>query len=121
MLGRTVSPATAWAILKKAGFDPAPQRSDPIWAQFLRAQAPGVLACDFFSDETPYAHAQVDRPARVLGRRTLTVNEIRRLLAALIFRAEQTPDRTQAWSNWRRRRQAQGRRCHYKRRGHTRP
>lgn len=31
----------------------------------------------------PYAHAQVDHPARVLGRRTLTVNEIRRLLAAL--------------------------------------
>jgi putative transposase len=51
-LGRKVSPATVWAILKKAGFDPAPQRSDPTWAQFLKAQASGILACDFFSVET---------------------------------------------------------------------
>lgn len=36
-LGRKVSPATLWAILKKAGFDPAPRRSDPTWAQFLNA------------------------------------------------------------------------------------
>jgi hypothetical protein len=47
-----VSPATVWAILKKAGFDPAPRRSDPTWAQFLKAQASGILACDFFSVET---------------------------------------------------------------------
>ena len=51
-LGRKVSPATVWAILKKAGFDPAPRRSDPTWAQFLKAQASGILACDFFSAET---------------------------------------------------------------------
>jgi transposase InsO family protein len=41
-----------WAILKKAGFDPAPRRSDPTWAQFLKAQASGIMACDFFSVET---------------------------------------------------------------------
>jgi transposase InsO family protein len=51
-LGRKVSPAIVWAILKKAGFDPAPQRSDLTWAQFLKAQASGILACDFFSVET---------------------------------------------------------------------
>jgi putative transposase len=51
-LGRKVSPATVWAILKKAGFDPAPQRGDLTWAQFLKAQASGILACDFFSVET---------------------------------------------------------------------
>ncbi|MEZ0074122.1 integrase core domain-containing protein [Planotetraspora sp. GP83] len=51
-LGRKVSPATVWAILKKAGFDPAPQRSDPTWAQFLKAQASGILAADFFHVET---------------------------------------------------------------------
>jgi transposase InsO family protein len=51
-LGRKVSPATVWAILKRAGFDPAPQRSDPTWAEFLQAQASGILACDFFSVET---------------------------------------------------------------------
>jgi putative transposase len=47
-----VSPATVWAILKKAGFDPAPRRCDPTWAQFLKAQASGILACDSFSVET---------------------------------------------------------------------
>ena len=51
-LGRKVSPATVWAILKKAGFDPAPRRSDLTWAQFLKAQASGILACDFFGVET---------------------------------------------------------------------
>jgi putative transposase len=44
--------ATVWAILKKAGFDPAPQRDDLTWRQFLKAQASGILACDFFSVET---------------------------------------------------------------------
>ncbi|GAA2895315.1 hypothetical protein GCM10020220_101740 [Nonomuraea rubra] len=51
-LGRKVSPATVWAILKKAGVDPAPRRSGPTWAQFLKAQASGILACDFFNVET---------------------------------------------------------------------
>jgi putative transposase len=51
-LGRKVSPATVWAILKKAGFDPAPRRSDPTWAQFLKTQAEGILAADFFHVET---------------------------------------------------------------------
>jgi hypothetical protein len=39
-------------ILKKAGFDPAPRRGDPTWTQFLRAQAEGILAADFFHVET---------------------------------------------------------------------
>jgi putative transposase len=51
-LGQKVAPATVWAILKKAGFDPAPQRGDLTWAQFLKTQASGILACDFFSVET---------------------------------------------------------------------
>jgi hypothetical protein len=51
-LGRKVSPATVWAFLKKAGFDPAPQRDGLTWAQFLKAQASGILACDFFNVET---------------------------------------------------------------------
>jgi hypothetical protein len=73
-LGRKVSPATVWAILKKAGFDPAPRRSDPTWAQFLKAQASGILACDFFSAETVmlarHCFAVVDHATRqvhVLG------------------------------------------------------
>jgi transposase InsO family protein len=51
-LGRSIAPATVWAILKKAGIDPAPRRSGPAWAEFLRAQAEGILACDFFHVET---------------------------------------------------------------------
>jgi putative transposase len=38
-----------WAILQRAGVDPAPTRSAGSWRQFLRAQAAGVLAVDFFT------------------------------------------------------------------------
>jgi putative transposase len=51
-LSHKASPATVWAILKKAGIDPAPRRGDPTWAQFLKAQASGILAADFFHVET---------------------------------------------------------------------
>jgi putative transposase len=34
------------------GLGPAPRRSGPSWSQFLRAQADGILACDFFTVET---------------------------------------------------------------------
>jgi transposase InsO family protein len=51
-LGRRIAPSTVWAILKKAGIDPAPRRSGPAWGEFLRAQAEGILACDFFHVET---------------------------------------------------------------------
>jgi len=74
-LGRKMSPATVWAILKKAGFDPTPRRSDPTWAQFLKAQTSGILACNFFSIETVmlarlYCFAVVEHATRqvhVLG------------------------------------------------------
>ncbi|MBB6547009.1 transposase InsO family protein [Nonomuraea rubra] len=74
-LGRKVSPATVWAILKRAGFDPAPRRGGPTWAQFLKTQASGILACDFFSVETVmltrlYCFAVVEHASRrvhVLG------------------------------------------------------
>jgi putative transposase len=51
-LGRKVAPSTVWAILKKAGIDPAPRRSGLSWGDFLKAQAVGILACDFFCAET---------------------------------------------------------------------
>jgi hypothetical protein len=38
-----------WAILQRAGVDPAPTRSALTWRQFLRAQAEGVLAVDLFT------------------------------------------------------------------------
>jgi hypothetical protein len=47
----------------------------------------------------------------------LTVPEVRRLLAALIW--HQPPEATAVldWSRWRRRHQARARRCHYAARG----
>src|ERR1019366_5668551 len=34
---------------KDAGIDPAPRRDGPGWAEFLRSQAQGILALDFFT------------------------------------------------------------------------
>jgi putative transposase len=48
-LGITVAPSTVWEILKRAGIDPAPRRDGPGWAGFLRSQAQGILALDFFT------------------------------------------------------------------------
>ncbi len=48
-LGITVAPSTVWEILKRAGIDPAPRRDGPGWADFLRSQAQGILALDFFT------------------------------------------------------------------------
>jgi hypothetical protein len=52
-LGITVAPSTVRAILKKAGIDPAPRRSGPAWAQFLRSQAEAILATGFFTVDLP--------------------------------------------------------------------
>jgi transposase len=48
-LGITVAPSTVWQILKDAGISPAPRRDGPSWAEFLRSQAQGILALDFFT------------------------------------------------------------------------
>ena len=48
-LGITVAPSTIWRILNRAGIDPAPRRDGPGWAEFLRLQAHGILALDFFA------------------------------------------------------------------------
>jgi putative transposase len=48
-LGIAVAPSTVWQILKNAGISPAPRRDGPGWAEFLRSQAQGILALDFFT------------------------------------------------------------------------
>ncbi|MFI6298599.1 integrase core domain-containing protein [Nonomuraea sp. NPDC050790] len=51
-LGCRVGASTVWLILKNAGLDPVPRRTGPTWNEFLRAQASGILACDFFHCDT---------------------------------------------------------------------
>jgi putative transposase len=48
-LGIAIAASTVWEILKAAGVDPAPRRSSVTWASFLRSQAEGIVACDFFT------------------------------------------------------------------------
>jgi transposase InsO family protein len=49
-----IGASTVWSILHRAGVDPAPMRSGVTWRQFLRAQAKGVLAMDFFTVDTVF-------------------------------------------------------------------
>lgn len=51
-LGIRVSATAVKKVLRAAGLDPAPRRDGPTWVEFLRAQAEGILACDFFTVET---------------------------------------------------------------------
>ena len=51
-LGVRVSATWVRRILRRHGLGPAPRRGGPTWTQFLRAQASGLLAADFFTVET---------------------------------------------------------------------
>ncbi len=51
-MGVTIATSSVWAILKRHGVDPSPRRSGPTWAEFLSAQAKGLMACDFFHVNT---------------------------------------------------------------------
>ena len=51
-LGLAVSPSTVRRLLARAELRPTPRRSGPRWREFLRAQAAGVVACDFFCVDT---------------------------------------------------------------------
>ena len=51
-MGIVVAPSSVWAVLKRHGIAPSPRRSGPTWAEFLAAQASGLMACDFFQVRT---------------------------------------------------------------------
>jgi putative transposase len=53
-LGIGVGATTIRTLLRRHGLGPAPRRQGPSWSEFLRAQAEGVLACDFFTLETAF-------------------------------------------------------------------
>ena len=51
-LGMRVSATSVRNILRRNGLGPAPRRGGPSWAEFLRSQTAGAMACDFFTVET---------------------------------------------------------------------
>ena len=51
-MGVIIAASSVWAILKRHGIEPSPRRSGPTWAEFLTAQAKGLMACDFFHVDT---------------------------------------------------------------------
>jgi len=53
-LGIALAASTIRTIPLKEGIGPAPRRVGPNWRQFLKAQAQGIVACDFFTVETAW-------------------------------------------------------------------
>lgn len=51
-LGIRISATTVRTILLRNGMNPAPRWGGPTWAEFLRSQAAGIWATDFFTVET---------------------------------------------------------------------
>jgi putative transposase len=51
-MGIVLAPSSVWTILKRHGIEPSPRRSGPTWAEFLAAQAKGLMACDFLDVDT---------------------------------------------------------------------
>jgi putative transposase len=48
-LGYQVSASSVRRVLRAHGVGPAPRRPSTAWSSFIRHQAPGVVACDFFT------------------------------------------------------------------------
>jgi putative transposase len=51
-LGVRVSATAIRMTLRRRGLDPAPRRATTTWRAFLREQAAGIVACDFFTVDT---------------------------------------------------------------------
>ncbi len=51
-LGTHVSATAIRTTLRRHGLDPAPRRASTTWRAFLRQQAAGIVACDFFTVDT---------------------------------------------------------------------
>jgi putative transposase len=51
-LGVSVSATAIRSTLHRYGLDPAPRRATTTWRAFLREQAAGLVACDFFTVDT---------------------------------------------------------------------
>ncbi|MGH2698562.1 MAG: integrase core domain-containing protein [Actinomycetota bacterium] len=72
-LGVRVSATAIRAVLRRHGIGPAPRRSGPSWSEFLRSQAHGILAFDFFTVETAWLRTVYVLFAIELGSRRVHV------------------------------------------------
>jgi hypothetical protein len=48
-LGYQISASSVRRVLRANGIDPAPRRVSTTWSSFIRQQAAGIVACDFYS------------------------------------------------------------------------
>jgi transposase InsO family protein len=53
-IGVTVSKGSVANVFRRHRLPPAPRRTGPTWAEFLRAQAKGIVATDFFTVDTVF-------------------------------------------------------------------
>lgn len=53
-LGCQISASSISRVLQARGIDPAPRRMATTWRVFLRQQAAGIIACDFFTVDTVF-------------------------------------------------------------------
>jgi hypothetical protein len=56
-----ISASSIRRVLRAHGVDPAPRRASTTWRSFLRRQAAGNLACDFFTVDTLWLRRLYDR------------------------------------------------------------
>jgi transposase InsO family protein len=72
-LGIRVSATKIRTLLRANGLGPAPRRDGPTWREFLRSQAEGILALDFFTVETAWLRTVYALFAIHLGSRLVHV------------------------------------------------
>jgi putative transposase len=72
-LGIRVSATSIRTILRREGLGPAPRRTGPSWSEFLRTQARGIVAFDFFIVETAWLRTLYVLFAIELGSRRVHV------------------------------------------------
>lgn len=70
-LGISVSATAIRTVLRRHGLGPAPRGSGPTWREFLRVQAKGIIAVDFFTVETAWLHTLYVLFAIELGTRRI--------------------------------------------------
>jgi transposase InsO family protein len=84
-LGIRVSATKIRTLLRANGLGPAPRRSGPTWSEFLRSQAKGILAFDFFTVETIMLRTMYVLFAVHLGSRRVHVLGVTRTLDSAWF------------------------------------